>query len=476
MNAKAPRFLRAGVWIGAGILLAAAGLRLASAQSGGLWLDEIWSLQLARDLSSPLAVLGVRQDNNHPLNTLLLRALLDERGPADFLVFRLPALLAGIATVWISGLLARQRGGREALVTMGLVACSSLMVHYSSEARGYALAMLFASTAVLAAGQPARNGWACLAFNASVVLGMLSHFSFIHAYGAVLCWWLWQKRSAARRETLLELLRWHALPILCVVVLYWVYARALPVAGGPEPHWGRLLARTGALTVGLPGSGVWRWIGGSLAMGLAVLGIGRLARRGDDRWVLYAAGIFAVPLGILAIHQPGFVAPRYFLMSVLLLLWLLAAQAGELLRGGKAARVAAVVLLTIFALGNLRETRASLQHGRGQYWRALTFMANHSAGPVLHLGSDHDIRVGIVVGYYADLLPAGKQLAYYRHDQWPENGPEWLVRHRHGRLYPIEPEFVGRAGNRYRLERVFPTGPLSGAHWIVYRNAGQGPT
>ena len=64
------------IWLLAALLLVgAAALRLAGARSGGLWLDEIWSVQLAQDLSSPFAVLRIGLDNNHPLNTLVLSFL-----------------------------------------------------------------------------------------------------------------------------------------------------------------------------------------------------------------------------------------------------------------------------------------------------------------------------------------------------------------------------------------------------------------
>jgi hypothetical protein len=465
-----------GIWIGTAILVVAASLRLAAAQSSGLWLDEIWSLQLATDLSSPFDVLGIRQDNNHPLNTLVLSLLASKRGPESFLAFRMPAVVAGVATAAVAGWIAWRRDGRAALVAMGLVGASSLMVHYSSEARGYAFAMFFATTSLLAVDRQEQGGRWCVVFNFSVLLGMLSHFSFAHAYGALVVWWIWRASRAEGRFALGEFVRWHGLPILFSLGLYWVYARALPVAGGPDPDWARLFARTGAMAVGLPGSGIWRWIGGGLALAIAALGIARLARRGDDRWVLYAAGIFGLPILTLLVQQPSFLAPRYFLMSVLLFLLLLAEGLGEMLGRERAPRTVALVLLAAFALGNLNQTRSLLEHGRGQYWRALVYMARHSPGPLVQVGSDHDIRVGMVLGYYSPLLPAGKQLAYHPHNQWPEGGPEWIVHHRHGRLYPLDENFETREGNPYRLEHVFPTGSLSGAHWIVYRNANAPPT
>ena len=55
-----------------GLLVLSAGLRLLAAR-GDLWLDELWSLSFARQMTSPLDVwTAIHHDNNHPLNTLYL--------------------------------------------------------------------------------------------------------------------------------------------------------------------------------------------------------------------------------------------------------------------------------------------------------------------------------------------------------------------------------------------------------------------
>ena len=68
---KLPLSRRDRIWIGAFVLLGLA-LRLLLGR-GELWLDEIWSADFARGLDGPLAAFTLRHDNNHPLNTLMLR-------------------------------------------------------------------------------------------------------------------------------------------------------------------------------------------------------------------------------------------------------------------------------------------------------------------------------------------------------------------------------------------------------------------
>ena len=144
-----PRPSRDALALAALVTLGAA-LRVALAR-GDLWLDELWSLSFARQITWPWEVLTViHHDNNHPLNTLALFLTVKPAGAhAAPVVYRLlaagrwhrddsSALLDGVAQTTIP--LARTR----AWIAATLCACSFLAVVYSSEARGYALAALFA--------------------------------------------------------------------------------------------------------------------------------------------------------------------------------------------------------------------------------------------------------------------------------------------------------------------------------------------
>ncbi len=64
-----------------GILLAAVAIRVWAAGSD-LWLDEVWSLSLAKQLSSSFDVISsLHETNNHVLNTLWLAFLGDDASP-----------------------------------------------------------------------------------------------------------------------------------------------------------------------------------------------------------------------------------------------------------------------------------------------------------------------------------------------------------------------------------------------------------
>jgi hypothetical protein len=162
-------------------ILFAFGLRFTAA-TGPLWLDEIWSLELARQATSTTAVLtDLRTDNNHVLNTLYLRAVGPNHAP---IVYRLPAVILGTVSVGLGGWIAARWGRVESITAFTLLASSYLLVHYSSEARGYSAALFCALCgweALLRYLDTAR--WLSVAvFWSSCVCGLVAHPIFAHFY------------------------------------------------------------------------------------------------------------------------------------------------------------------------------------------------------------------------------------------------------------------------------------------------------
>ena len=115
------------------ILLVSAAPRYFGAQ-GDLWLDEIWTLDIASNTDHAYLIFwGPYLDNNHLLNTFYIY-LVDTQSPPN--VLRGLAIAAGIASVAVAGLIGLRRSRREALINMLLFGLSYAMVHYASEARG----------------------------------------------------------------------------------------------------------------------------------------------------------------------------------------------------------------------------------------------------------------------------------------------------------------------------------------------------
>ena len=105
------------------------------------WLDEIWTLSRTNLLNSPVEIFTefLSSNNNH-LNTLIFYLLGEQK---QWMLYRLHSLAAGIGTVIIAWLIAYQKGRLEAIIASLLTAGSYLMIHYSSEARGYAMVIFF---------------------------------------------------------------------------------------------------------------------------------------------------------------------------------------------------------------------------------------------------------------------------------------------------------------------------------------------
>ncbi len=116
-------------------------------------------------------------------------------------LIRLPALLAGIATIPLTYLIGiRTIGRRAALLGTAAMALSPFMVYYSANARGYSVGILFlmASTlAMLLALEDGRKRW-WAAYAAFACLAMYSHYTMAFVLIGQLIWLLWRRPEARR--------------------------------------------------------------------------------------------------------------------------------------------------------------------------------------------------------------------------------------------------------------------------------------
>lgn len=457
------------------MLCVAAALRLWAA-TGDLWLDEIWSLQIAEALSSPLDVLRVRASNSHPLETFLLW----EIGRTDWLLaYRLPNVVAGVAAVALAGAIGWRRGRQEALAGLILMGTSCLAIHYASEARGYAFVMAFTLAGVWALehrAAPRPWPWVLL-FGTSVALGLLSHVNFVFAYAALFLWSAaaeWRARRPAAAVRALAL--WHGIPMLALFGLWLPYAVRLQVGGAPPRALGDALLEIASLSMGLPESGPFAWLGAGLAAVAVVAGLLLLARERDPRWMLFAFGIVLLPGAWLWLTPPSYLSPRYLLVAVTFFLVLLAELCGRVYRSGRAACLVCAGLLVAFVAGNAFRIAPLLRDGRGSYREALSWMAERSPGAVVSVTSNLDFHTRIVFGYYARALPSGRALRYYEWEERPVGGTEWLIHYDTPGVPHGSPFVKDAEGVRYQLERRYRSAPLSGASYFLYhRVAGTPP-
>jgi hypothetical protein len=441
------------------------------------WLDEIWTWRDARQLDSALGVFTqIHSSNNHHLNTLFFYWLGDQR---EWALYRLPALLAGSGTLVLAALLGARRGRLEAVLAAGICAASFPLVHYSSEARGYSLAVFFALAALLSLlrfFERGGNGAAAL-FAASICLGILSQLFFVFFWCGALGWTALRlaRRPGPRALAVADALRLHAVPAIGLLALAAVDLRHLAVGGGPRAVPGEIVARTLGFSLGLPVRSELAPLYAVLALGLLGLGLTRLARERDDLWLLWLIAIVLAPAAILALLRPAVIDLRYFLVGIALFLILLAWILGAELRAGGSRRALASLGLALFLFGNAVHTARFLVLGRGGFHAALDFMAERSPGGRIVVGSDQDFRNAMVLRFYARLLPEGIVLDYRERSRWPSEGPEWIVTHRRFRPERPLPEIAFESAGRYRLVADFDHAGISGFYWALYRRANAGP-
>jgi hypothetical protein len=457
-------------WALVAVVAVAAVVRLAATWND-LWLDEVWTLDLLGKLHSPLEIVtSLRHDNNHVLNSFFMYVL---RPIGSDWLYRLPSLLAGIATVALGAWVATLDGASpadarpqvRALVTAVVLGVSHPLVQWGTEARGYGLALAFGLGAIAVAlrdglrpGSSAAPG-----FWALVVLAFLAHALALHVLTALAAW---GAVRAFRRDRPLPavatLAWWFAVPVAAFGAFYLGFLRGITVGGGARQGIGPPLRRALAVVAGLP-LDLPMVLLLVVVLGVTAVGLWVLARRGSDLWVLFVVGIVVSPI-VLAVVQPtNLYMERYFLVSMLLWLLLLARVLAWLVARGGPARAAALLVLALFGVANGARIAGLLDRGRGDYQAALRYMVSHTTGDVTRIASDHDFRNRLVVEYFGPRM--SKPVRYVsRADQSPT---QWyLMQKSAGETPPLARIAVPRG--TYRLVGTYPTAMLSGLTWFVY--------
>jgi len=447
------------------------------------WLDEIWSLELARTARSPFDVLfAARQDNNHHLNTIYLLFVPDG---AWWGWYRLLSFVAGVLSIAMAARAARRWGGAEALLTAGLVACCSWLVLASSEARGYSLAVLFALIAydALWGYLQTRSRISLVIYWLATIAGFLSHLTFLHAtIGFV----VWSLRVFARQRTssgdeLRQLALTHAVPGVVVAAFYLFAVRGMDRGGGPPAATFDVLASL--IGRGLGGfSGWWALPWCLLAVALFSVGIWRLRNKDDDVWVFFVACCVVSP-GLSLLTRPDYLFERYFLIPFVFFLllashafaWLAAPRPTPIPADPSATppmlavrQVVFVVLLQMILIGNAVIVSHFADTGRGNFCAALNWAVARSDG-VVHVRAEAPkgatFRVSKYVEFYAPRVAPGREVVVRDAE---EPGVEWMLVHRLPGQPPPEEVLNG-----YRLDQSFPSrGPWAWG-WFVYRRVKQ---
>jgi len=374
-------------------------------------------------------------------------------------------------------LIAWRRSRVQALIAAVLFDFCFSLVQFSSEARGYALAVFFALAAFLLLERDLERPrpWQAVGFGCCASLAFLSHLTAVFILPGALVY------AGARRRrrgepglgVLAGCARLVAIPALAFAALYWVDLRHLLVEGGEPVVLSLLAVQTVGYTLGLPivPQQAVPWL--LLAAAPLVASLVRLQRAGDPVWIFHLLTIVVTPAAVLFTFRPEVIALRYFLVSIAFYLLAVCDGLAALFQRRTWGAVAASAFLALFVAGNVTHVRGFLRDGRGHYLAALRLMVDPTSPRSVRIGGDHDFRNGTVLGFYARYLPPRARFRYYEWKDWPPDGLDWLIYHGEQRLQQPPKERVDRYGNVYVRTYHFEKTGVSGFYWDLYRATGE---
>ena len=453
----------------AGVLVCLGTVLRVQASFTELWQDEIWSLILLRDVTSPIDIVTkIHESNNHILNSLFLYFLGDH---TSWLPYRLLSLVSGIGSILVAGAIARRWGRLEALTAVALFSTSFLLVLYSSEARGYMPEVFFALVAFLIAEdygtRPAL--WSALSFSLAVMLGFLSHLTFAFAYFGLVQWMLWKSKNPRFPcASIANFLVWNGAPLLFLSALYLINIRTTQHGGVYENiSLSRSLHEVATLPLGLATTGPGMVVGLIFCFFVIAVTLRLLNEPKDDRWVFFVT-ILALPSALLVVV--GATARvwylRYALAPIAVFYIVLAIFLCRQYRRHLWGKFVYVAVLLVFFIGNGWRIAGLCTVGRGHYLEALRYMAEHTAGDTIRVTGDHHASITTTLWFYRRYVP-GKSIVYDVDRDGPEP-PAWFI----VALAPGDHREPGpvTSGREYTFERAYDCFD-SGYRWLLYRRS-----
>jgi mannosyltransferase len=391
--------------------------------------DSIWGDELSTNfvvhgfgVGDPISILKGDQEGTPPLFFLLTWLTRGIDGAEGLRIF---SLLAGLAAIPLTYLLGSWTIGRPAAaVGAALIALSPFQIFYATEARAYALMMLFcllAAIALLRALNSGRTGW-WVGYGLAVAAAAYTHYTTVFVLIGLLVWAFFA-RPEARGPLLLTnagaaLLYVPWIPELlddrhepAATIIERLHPLSLTRGWNDLGQWS--LGHPLIPLQELPGRlGAWLVAAGVL---IAIVGLVLRARGGGlRRWWPPSAG-FALVIVLVAAAPVGavlqdIVAPSVFIPRNLISSWPgLALAVGALVTTPRAPfRVAAVAALVAgFTIGAVKMLDTKYQ--RPDYDGVAAFIERSSApgDPVV---DSHEPTPGPQTAMEAALAPHGQPL------------------------------------------------------------------
>ena len=464
-------------WALAVLLLGALVLRLIGLGEG-LWYDEMktWILFVSQPMGHVVATFD--DQNQHLLYSVAAKLTTLLFGPSAW-ALRLPAVLAGVASLWAVYWFGTQVGSkREAFLAAAILTFSYHHVWFSQNARGYTGLLLFS---LLASGlflrlvrrEQAAGLGLPVAYGFTIALAMLTHVTagaVLAAHAVIGLAVLWKRRASPSHAAARAPIVWGL--VLAVTISIQLYAIVLPQMasaivltpshGGTGIEWKNPLWMLTELVRGL-GRGL---PGGPLALvaGVAVLGIGTVsfARRQP-----LATTLMLVPgaiTGVVILALGHNLWPRFFFFSagfavLLLVHGLLAGAALVRLPAAPRWASAAAGLAILVSAGTVPSAWAAKQDYLGAMEYVEGARAEGDAVAVL------DLSIRAYTEYWETDWVGVNDASELREVEG-RHERTWLVYTFPTSLATLHPDVWSRLQDRYQMAAEFP-GTVSGGDVIV---------
>lgn len=441
---------------------------IVACSTGTLWFDEILSFQWAKSAKNPWQLLELyRHDNNHPLNSLWLMILGENRPPW---AYRALSIVSGIASLILIHRFAVRLSPRFAWVSLLLATTSFPLVLYFSEARGYApaIACLLGATMLILRDRP--RTWHIPLFWILCCLAVFSHGTALVVLASLgsgtLLRGILEKKPPL--QLLSDLLLWFGIPF-AIASAHWIFfLREMIVAGGPEYQVQVVLTHFFGYALGIPGAGKGHFAiaaAGILALATALL-LGRFPTPAT-RWFFGFVTVLFPALSLLA-TDTTYLYFRYFLVSLPFVYLLAAPIAERVSEMGSIPATTATLLLCAIVAGQFPRLWTLATQGRGDYLNALNHIASDASSPQT-IVSNNDLQVGLVLGYLRSRHPDLRPFRFLPQKSHTESAPSWILYATQEDPPTVPEPAIDLNGRRYAAFAKHLSAPVSGAHWTLYQ-------
>lgn len=441
----------------------------ASCASGELWFDEIWTLEKAQSVASPFSALFIRHDNAHPLTSVWMALL-----PPDTrsFVYRLPALFFSfVLLVMILSRSARSSLYERATYGVWLLMCATsyLLVLYGSEARGYS--GLIATSAALFIFRERFSQGSPLVFCIVCIVGILSHALFLLTLAGFVLWqfFLWWHRECDwekfRSVTGISCL----LVLIVAAPLY----KHLEIGGAPRLPYLEVLASTitqmiggHALSPSAAAQSVWELFA-ALAVCI-VCGIELyLWPKGAWRERAYLVITILLPLFAVAILQPAFILPRYFIVPVVVTYFIAARFIVRLAQSGVMGTIVAGSCVAAFVWVNTSATAYLAVEGRSRFAHTLSIIS--ALSPHASFSGNQDFQTKVRLSVPEQLSESARALSYVTSDATSGPPPQFIIIESIDRFSPSAATIKWESAGEYERVSHWQAPGESGANLTLYR-------